>query len=98
MRLARLRRAALVTGLTLLALVAVAFCADRLMPPPLERLLSVSTLVADRDGRVLRAYTTAEGSWRLPVQTSDVDPKLIRFRSRLARGRVKSEDALRSDG
>ena len=75
----RLRRAALVTGLTLLALVGAAFCADRLMPPPLQRLSSVSTLVVDRDGRVLRAYTTPEGSWRLPVQVSEVDPKLIRF-------------------
>jgi penicillin-binding protein 1C len=79
MRLARLRRAALVTGLTLLALVGAAFCADRLMPPPLDRLSSVSTLVVDRDGRVLRAYTTPEGSWRLPVRVADVDPKLIRF-------------------
>ena len=79
MRLARLRRAALVTGLTLLALVAVAFCADRLMPPPLERLSSVSTLVVDRDGRVLRAYTTPDGTWRLPAQAAEVDPKLIHF-------------------
>src|SRR5688572_4849576 len=79
MQLARIRRAALVTGLTLLALVAVVFCADRLMPPPLERLASVSTLVVDRDDRVLRAYTTPDGTWRLPAQAADVDPKLIRF-------------------
>jgi penicillin-binding protein 1C len=89
-RLARLRRAALVTGLTLLALAGAAFCADRLMPPPLDRLSSVSTLVVDRDGRVLRAYTTPDGSWRLPVQTSDVDPKLIRFLLSYEDGRFRA--------
>lgn len=75
----RLRRAAFWSGLGLLALVGAAFCADRLAPPPLDRLASVSTLVVDRDGRVLRAYTTPEGSWRLPVQLETLDPKLIRF-------------------
>jgi len=40
------------------------------MPPPLDRLASVSTLVVDRDSRVLRAYTTPEGTWRLPALAS----------------------------
>jgi penicillin-binding protein 1C len=77
--LRKLQRASLVSGIALLMLGAAAFCADRLAPPPLERLASVSTLVTDKDGRVLRAYTTPEGSWRLPVELGAVDPKLIRF-------------------
>jgi penicillin-binding protein 1C len=50
-----------------------------MMPPPLERLQSVSTLVLDRDQRVLRAYTTAEGAWRLPADVAQIDPKFLRF-------------------
>lgn len=79
MRLERLRVAAFVTGLALLALVGAAFCADRLMPPPLERLAALSALVVDRDGRIVRAYTTPEGKWRLPARVAEIDPKLIRF-------------------
>jgi penicillin-binding protein 1C len=50
-----------------------------MLPPPLERLQSVSTLVLDRDQRVLRAYTTDEGVWRLPADASQIDPKFVRF-------------------
>jgi penicillin-binding protein 1C len=57
----------------------VALVADRVLPPPLERLESVSTLVLDRDQRVLRAYTTAEGAWRLPADLAQIDPKFVRF-------------------
>ncbi|WP_069298722.1 penicillin-binding protein 1C [Neptunicoccus sediminis] len=32
----------------------------------------VSVVVEDRDGRLLRAFTVAEGRWRLPVDLSDV--------------------------
>jgi penicillin-binding protein 1C len=75
----RLQRAAFVVGIALLAALAAAFAADRLAPPPLQRLASVSTLVLDRDDRVLRAYTTPEGNWRLPVALAEVDPKLLHF-------------------
>jgi penicillin-binding protein 1C len=36
-----------------------------------------STEVLDRDGRLLRAFTTPDGRWRLPVTTADVDPRFI---------------------
>jgi len=75
----RLRSAAILFGLALAAMAGAALVADRMMPPPLERLISVSTLVLDRDGRVLRAYTTAEGAWRLPVELARIDPKFLRF-------------------
>ena len=52
---------------------------DRMLPPPLEKLASVSTLVLDRDGRVLRAYTTPDDAWRLPADLARTDPKFVRF-------------------
>ncbi len=36
-----------------------------------------STLVLDREGRLLRPYVTADGRWRLPVATADVDPRFL---------------------
>ncbi|HEX6118204.1 MAG TPA: transglycosylase domain-containing protein, partial [Dongiaceae bacterium] len=56
-----------------------ALVADRMLPPPLEKLASVSTLVLDRDGRMLRAYTTPEGAWRLPADFTRIDRKFVRF-------------------
>jgi penicillin-binding protein 1C len=50
-----------------------------MLPPPLETLGAVSTLVLDRDGRVLRAYTAADDAWRLPANLARIDRKLVRF-------------------
>ncbi len=36
-----------------------------------------STLVVDRDGRLLRAFTLPDGRWRLPATTHDVDPRYL---------------------
>ncbi len=36
--------------------------------------LASSVQVLDRDGALLRAYTVADGRWRLPVTAADVDP------------------------
>ena len=36
-------------------------------PVPRGENLAFSTLVVDRDGRLLRPYTTTEGRWRLPA-------------------------------
>jgi penicillin-binding protein 1C len=38
-----------------------------------------SVVVLDRDGRLLRAFTTAAGRWRLPVDVADVDPRLLQM-------------------
>jgi penicillin-binding protein 1C len=43
-------------------------------PPPLGKDLAFSTQVQDRNGRLLRAYATKEGRWRLPATIADVDP------------------------
>ena len=36
-------------------------------------------MVLDRDGRLLRAYATAEGRWRLPATAKDVDPRFLKL-------------------
>jgi penicillin-binding protein 1C len=36
-----------------------------------------SNIVVDRDGRLLRAFTLADGRWRLPVAVGDVDSRYI---------------------
>lgn len=52
------------TGLTL----------DRVFPPDLSRYQERSTEVVDAHGRLLRAFTTADGKWRLKTDVDDVDP------------------------
>ena len=43
--------------------------------PPLSADTSVE--VHDRNGRLLRAYTVADGRWRLPVKLGQVDPGFV---------------------
>ena len=38
-----------------------------------------STVVLDRDGRLLRPFTIADGRWRLPVTKDDVDQRFLEF-------------------
>jgi penicillin-binding protein 1C len=45
----------------------------------LGRNLEYSHAVLDRDGRLLRAYATNEGRWRLPVAEQDVDPRFLKL-------------------
>ncbi len=63
--------AALVGGLVLWRFV------EALGPLDLARAGDGSTVVVDREGRLLRAFTTADGRWRLPVTTRDVDPRYL---------------------
>jgi penicillin-binding protein 1C len=46
-------------------------------PAPLGRDLEISTLVLDRHGKLLRAYLTSEGRWRLPATRAQVDPRYL---------------------
>ena len=46
-------------------------------PPPLGEGLGFSTLVVDRDGKLLRPYTTLDGRWRLPASREHVDPRFL---------------------
>ncbi|MFN4013918.1 MAG: penicillin-binding protein 1C [Reyranella sp.] len=55
-------------------LVATALALDRLFPPDLSRYHDRSTEVVDANGRLLRAFTTPDGKWRLKTSVDDVDP------------------------
>jgi penicillin-binding protein 1C len=59
------------------ALAGAAYWIASLGPPPAGKGLEFSTRVVDRDGRLLRAYATSEGRWRLPAQIADVDPRFF---------------------
>jgi penicillin-binding protein 1C len=48
-------------------------------PAPLGKNLEYSHVVLDREGRLLRAYATSEGRWRLPVSERDVDPRFLKL-------------------
>jgi penicillin-binding protein 1C len=52
-----------------------------LLLPPLPDKFSVacSAQVLDREGRLLRLFTTADGYWRLPTRLDHVDPQFIRL-------------------
>ena len=59
------------------ALAAFAGWIAALGPAPLGTEVVFSTRVVDRDGRLLRAYATGEGRWRLPARIADVDPRFF---------------------
>lgn len=46
-------------------------------PPPLSAAEKLSVTVVDRNGDLLRAFTTPEGRWRLPVEPEQVDPRYL---------------------
>ena len=67
-------------GAAVLALIVLGLdLADRAFPPPLPKATDLSTVVTDRQGRLLRAFALPEGMWRLPVTADEVDPKFIRL-------------------
>ncbi|WP_439611303.1 penicillin-binding protein 1C [Reyranella sp.] len=55
-------------------LAATALALDRVFPPDLSRYHDRSTEVVDANGRLLRAFTTQDGKWRLRATVDDVDP------------------------
>lgn len=79
----RLRRvllvvAALFTGVAAGAGYFVYAVATAPLPPALAD-ISVSRVVLDRNGDLLRAFATSDERWRLPVKLADVDPLYIRM-------------------
>lgn len=51
---------------------------ERALPAsPLPSSLAVSAAVTDRNGLLLRPFTTADGRWRLPVSRDAVDPRFL---------------------
>jgi penicillin-binding protein 1C len=46
-------------------------------PAPLGHDIELSAIVLDREGKLLRPYTTHEGRWRLPATREQVDPRYL---------------------
>jgi penicillin-binding protein 1C len=44
---------------------------------PAASAVPTSTIVVDRDGKLLRPFTIADGRWRLPVQRAEVDRRYL---------------------
>jgi penicillin-binding protein 1C len=67
----------------ILAVNAVGFTATetlrRLGPVPLGEGITYSTLVVDRNGKLLRPFITKDGYWRLPVTSAEVDPRFLQM-------------------
>jgi penicillin-binding protein 1C len=77
-KLTMLRRVILAFGLAVGMFVAgLTIYALALPPINLDLTSERSPVVLDRDGRLLRAFTTEGGRWRLPVTSDDVDPRYL---------------------
>ncbi len=49
-----------------------------------------SAVALDRQGQLLRAFTTREGRWRLPLETQDVDPRFLAMLKGFEDGRFEN--------
>ncbi|HEY6755499.1 MAG TPA: penicillin-binding protein 1C [Pseudolabrys sp.] len=68
------------TGFAVLAAaITLAVWVYSLGPAPRGKDLEYSHAVLDREGRLLRAYATNEGRWRLPVSEHNVDPRFLKL-------------------
>jgi len=75
-----LRHAAIGAGCVAgtIAVLATGYVAiDRVGAPYPAATQKVSTTVLDRRDRLLRAFTTPDGRWRLPVEAADVDQRYL---------------------
>ena len=72
-----LRRLLVGSLLAASALAATALALDRLFPPDLSRYRERSTEIVDANDRLLRAFTTSDGKWRLRTTVDDVDPTYL---------------------
>lgn len=72
------RRTIVACGLAVLGLLALAAWSLKVFEPlPLEAAASSSRLVLDRNGQLLRAYTTPDGRWRLDAKPEDISPTYL---------------------
>ncbi len=64
-------------GFALGALAGLHVGKSQLGPIDLTESNDLSKVVVDRNAKLLRAFTTEEGRWRLPVTVDDVDPRYL---------------------
>ncbi len=63
--------------LAVATLATAALALDRIFPPDLTRYHERSIEIRDSNDRLLRAFTTADGKWRLKTTVDDVDPVYV---------------------
>ncbi|WP_262329307.1 penicillin-binding protein 1C [Bosea sp. BH3] len=77
-RFRKLKIAAGVLGISAIAGVTALTLYARSLPPlDLSAATDRSTVVLDREGKLLRPFLTADGRWKLPVTSDDVDPRYL---------------------
>ena len=62
---------------TLIALACALAGADIANPPDMTRFISVSPVVTDRSGIILRAFLSPDGFWRMKTDARDVSPRYL---------------------
>ena len=65
--------------IALAAFVVAVAVADRLFPPDMARVETLSAEVTDRDGHPLRVFLSADGAWRLKSTAADVSPLYLQM-------------------
>jgi penicillin-binding protein 1C len=76
----RVKHLAAFAAVLVVASATVAAWVASLGPLPLQQAKQVSVTIADRHGKLLRAYAMADGRWRLPVHAAtDVDPTYLKL-------------------
>jgi penicillin-binding protein 1C len=70
---------AVCTALPVAGFSAIKFAGMRIGPLPLDDANTVSVTVLDREDRLLRAFTTSGGRWRLPLDPTEVDPRYLQI-------------------
>lgn len=68
------RRLLSLAALAAASMAVAALALDRMFPPDLARYHERSTEIVDANGRLLRAFTTPDGKWRLMTNVDEVDP------------------------
>jgi penicillin-binding protein 1C len=70
--------AALVGAVLGLGIASASFALQKTLGPlDLSAAESVSPIAVDRTGRLLRAFTSTDGRWRLPIAPAAVDPRFV---------------------
>lgn len=69
--------AIILAGLSAVAAFEIAIA--RLDPPPLQVADQLSVTVLDREDRLLRAFTTEDHRWRLPITHTQVDQRYLKL-------------------
>ncbi|MBV8663923.1 MAG: transglycosylase domain-containing protein, partial [Hyphomicrobiales bacterium] len=67
---------------------------ERLGPLDLAAARIGSTIVVDREGRLLRAFTLPDGRWRLPLTAGEVDPRYLAMLLAYEDGRFTTHDGV----